>query len=76
MLRPVATFSRKEIDDLTKIATDNGAKGLAWIVVAEDGLKSPITKFFTDEKIQEILSALGMLCRVICCYLVLILLIL
>lgn len=52
------SFSRKEIDDLTKIATDNGAKGLAWIVVAEDGLKSPITKFFTDEKIQEILSAL------------------
>lgn len=52
------SFSRKEIDDLTKIATDNGAKGLAWIVVAEDGLKSPITKFFTDEKIQEILTAL------------------
>lgn len=52
------SFSRKEIDDLTKIATDNGAKGLAWIIVAEDELRSPIIKFFSPEKIQEILTAL------------------
>lgn len=52
------SFSRKEIDDLTKIAVENGAKGLAWIVVAENELKSPITKFFTQEQIEAILNEL------------------
>lgn len=53
------SFSRKEIDDLTKIALENGAKGLAWIVVTENELKSPITKFFTEEQMGAILKALS-----------------
>ncbi len=53
-----ASFSRKEIDDLANIAIENGAKGLAWIVVAENELKSPIIKFFSEDKIQAILTAL------------------
>ncbi|HZK43310.1 MAG TPA: aspartate--tRNA ligase [Syntrophomonadaceae bacterium] len=52
------SFTRKEIDDLTKIAIDNGAKGLAWILVADDELKSPIAKFFSEEKLREITTAL------------------
>ncbi|SHG95065.1 aspartyl-tRNA synthetase [Thermosyntropha lipolytica DSM 11003] len=52
------SFSRKEIDDLTKIALACGAKGLAWIVVTENELKSPITKFFTEEQMAGILKAL------------------
>ena len=52
------SFSRKEIDELVKIATDNGAKGLAWIIVAEDELKSPIIKFFTPEHTKAIIEAL------------------
>ena len=44
-----ASFSRKEIDDLTTEATVHGAKGLAWIKVTDDGFQSPIAKFFIDE---------------------------
>lgn len=51
-----AGFSRKEIDDLTAYVAIYGAKGLAYIVVTEDGLKSPILKFFNDEEIKAILD--------------------
>ena len=53
-----ASFTRREIDDLGKMAVQNGARGMAWIVVTENELKSPIAKFFSDEKMQELLSAL------------------
>lgn len=54
-----AIFTRREIDDLGKLATTYGAKGLAWINVAENELKSPITKFFTDDQIAAILKELN-----------------
>jgi len=38
-------FSRREIDSLVEFVKIYGAKGLAWIVVEEDGVKSPIAKF-------------------------------
>ncbi len=44
-----AKFSRKDIDELTELAKVYGAKGLAYLIVEEAGLKSPITKFFEDE---------------------------
>ena len=53
-----ASFTRREIDELGKIAVDNGAKGMAWIIVAEDELRSPITKFFTDDQMESILGRL------------------
>ncbi len=43
-------LSRKEIDDLTDVAKSLGAKGLAWIRVADGEWQSPITKFFSDEE--------------------------
>lgn len=49
-----AGFSRKEIDDLTQFVAIYGAKGLAYIVVTEEGLKSPILKFFTEDEIKVI----------------------
>lgn len=51
-----ANFSRKEIDDLTQFVAIYGAKGLAYIVVTEEGLKSPILKFFKDEEIKSMLD--------------------
>lgn len=53
-----AALARREIDDLGKKAVSLGAKGLAWINVAENELKSPITKFFTDEQVKVVLQAL------------------
>lgn len=44
-----AEMSRKDIDDLTELAQVHGAKGLAYITVERDKLKSPICKFFKDE---------------------------
>ncbi len=54
-----ASFTRREIDDLTKMAVDLGAKGLAWIQVTDDGLKSPIAKFFSPEELEEITARLA-----------------
>ncbi|NTV40725.1 MAG: aspartate--tRNA ligase [Candidatus Moranbacteria bacterium] len=52
-----AKFSRKEIDELTEIAKSKGAKGLAYIVVKEDGqLQSPIVKFLGEELAQKIIK--------------------
>jgi len=56
--RSCGAFTRKEIDDLGRMAVDFGAKGLAWINVTATELKSPISKFFSDDKMQEILKAL------------------
>lgn len=55
-----AKFSRKEIDDLTEIAKNKGAKGLAYIIIKEEGqLQSPIVKFLGDELAQKIVQEVG-----------------
>ncbi|MFA7169757.1 MAG: aspartate--tRNA ligase [Candidatus Paceibacterota bacterium] len=52
-----AKFSRKEIDELTEIAKGKGAKGLAYIVLKEEGeLQSPIVKFLGDELAKKIVE--------------------
>ena len=53
-----AKFSRKEIDELAEAAKIHGAKGLAYIIVADE-LKSPIVKFLTDVEQQSLLKATG-----------------
>lgn len=50
-----ASFSRKDIDDLTKFAQSVGAKGLAWIKINEKGeVDSPIAKFLSAEEIKNL----------------------
>ncbi|MDD4237979.1 MAG: aspartate--tRNA ligase [Desulfotomaculaceae bacterium] len=53
-----ATLSRKEIDDLTDFAAIYKAKGLAYIVVTEDGVKSAIAKFFNESELADIVRRL------------------
>ena len=54
-----ATFTRKELDDLTDFAVQFGARGLAWVKVKEDGSwQSPIAKFFSDAERQRIAETL------------------
>jgi aspartyl-tRNA synthetase len=45
-----AALSRKDIDDLTTLAKTMGAKGLAYLLVTEEGVKSPIAKFLSEEE--------------------------
>jgi aspartyl-tRNA synthetase len=52
-------LTRREIDDLTAIAGSGGARGLAHFRVQEDGLKSPIAKFFSEAQRKELGAALG-----------------
>ena len=54
-----AEFSRKDLDDLTGVATTYGAKGLAWVKVTEAGWQSPIEKFLSDKEKEGIVAALG-----------------
>jgi aspartyl-tRNA synthetase len=44
-----AAYSRKALDEISLIATANGAKGLAWIKIAVDKWQSPVAKFFNDD---------------------------
>ncbi len=50
-------FSRREIDQLVERAGDFGAKGLIWMAVNE-GVKSPVAKFLSDDEIQYIVQTL------------------
>lgn len=55
-----AKFSRKEIDQLTALVGQFGAKGLAWFKVEESGLSSQLAKFFPaalQAKIRERMHA-------------------
>jgi len=54
-----ARFSRRTMDDLKDYVAIYGAKGLAYIMVEEDGLKSPIAKFFTEAQLNEICTRMG-----------------
>ena len=54
-----ATFSRRELDDLTDFVAIYGAKGMAWVKIQEDGTwQSPIAKFFTEQELADIGAAL------------------
>lgn len=54
-----AKFTRKEIDEFTEVAKIYKAKGLAYIVLENGELKSPIVKFFKEEEVEKILKITG-----------------
>ena len=52
-------YSRKDIDKMTEVAKQYGAKGLAWVKVVDGELNGPVAKFLTG--IQEnLITALGL----------------
>lgn len=51
-------LSRRDLDALTDVVKLYKAKGMAWINVCENELKSSITKFLTQEEIDGILSTM------------------
>ncbi len=52
------TFTRREIDQLTEKAEQWGAKGLIWMAVEEDNVRSPIAKFLAEAEINYIVEQL------------------
>ncbi|MDR2726028.1 MAG: aspartate--tRNA ligase, partial [Candidatus Adiutrix sp.] len=53
-----AAFSRKQLDDLVAFAIGAGAKGLAWIKLADDGWQGPLVKFLTEGEKTALAGAL------------------
>jgi len=51
-------FSRRQIDELGEKASEFGAKGLAWINITSEGIKSPIAKFFDEATLKQIIDKL------------------
>lgn len=41
-------YSRKDIDKLTEVAKQHGAKGLAWVKMTDGALAGPVAKFLTN----------------------------
>ncbi|GAA2278502.1 aspartate--tRNA ligase [Streptomyces ruber] len=57
----VSAQPRKFFDQLGEYAVEQGAKGLAWVRVGEDGsLTGPIAKFLTEENVAELTKRLGL----------------
>lgn len=54
----VEKFARREIDALVDFVKIYGAKGMAWISMKEDGMQSPITKFFSEDDMNALLKRL------------------
>jgi aspartyl-tRNA synthetase len=53
-----AGYSRKDLDELTQYAVRHGAKGLAYFLYTENGLKSPIAKFFSAGELEILIQRL------------------
>jgi aspartyl-tRNA synthetase len=54
-----AGYSRKDLDDLTAFVKPFRAKGLAWMKVTNEGVQSPIARFFSETTLQAIVQRLG-----------------
>lgn len=54
-----ASYSRKEIEELTEFARQLGAKGLVSLAIGAGGeIKSPLTKFMAADEVQAIITRL------------------
>lgn len=54
-----ADFGRKELDRLGEFVKTYKAKGLAWIVLKEDEVKSPIAKFLSENQMNSVIERMG-----------------
>ncbi|NLM41377.1 MAG: aspartate--tRNA ligase, partial [Firmicutes bacterium] len=54
-----ASFTRRQIDQLSEQAQGWGAKGLIWLAVEESQVRSPIAKFLKPEELDAICQAMA-----------------
>lgn len=52
-------YSRKDIDKMTEVAKQYGAKGLAWVKVVDGELNGPVAKFLTGVQ-ADLTTAFGL----------------
>jgi aspartyl-tRNA synthetase len=50
----VRELPRSELDELTELARQHGAKGLVWAFVQDGGWRSPIAKFLSESELDEV----------------------
>ena len=53
------SLSRKELDQLVQDAKGRGAAGLVWLVVEEEGVRSPVEKHLSAEEVAGLREATG-----------------
>ncbi|NOZ02078.1 MAG: aspartate--tRNA ligase [Deltaproteobacteria bacterium] len=51
-------WSRKNLDGLTRVATDHGAKGLVWVKVRDGDWQGPVAKFLSDKERTTLMERL------------------
>ncbi len=54
-----AEYTRKEVDDLTSFAKEQGAKGLATLALTAEGVKGTAQKFITPEEVAQLQERSG-----------------
>ncbi|GAB4494056.1 MAG: aspartate--tRNA ligase [Anaerolineales bacterium] len=54
-----AEYTRKEVDDLTTFAKEQGAKGLATLALTAEGVKGTAQKFIKPEEVEAIKTLTG-----------------
>jgi len=54
-----AALSRRDFDNLTEMAKQFGGKGMVWISLAPDGMKSSAAKFLADADVTAVTAAVG-----------------
>lgn len=53
-----ASYTRREVEELTNFVIRKGAKGLVTVALHPDGVKSPLTKFMSEDKLRQIITEL------------------
>lgn len=54
-----ADMGRKQLDKLTEFVKGFKAKGLAWVAYKQDEIKSPISKFLSEDELKAILDTMN-----------------
>jgi len=52
---PADHYSKKGRKDIEKFAVSHGAKGLGYLLITDEGIVSPLTKFLSEEEIEIIM---------------------
>ncbi len=57
-IAPKGDFSKKDLEDYIEFAKKNGARGMAWMRVRENGLESNIVKYFSKAIQEKLIAAI------------------